>query len=171
MESLDVIFYKYDTDKNTKFHNYTRQYNTLLKDFRDKPIKYLEIGVLNGGSIKAFREAFKKSTCLLGVDIDNRCKNYEDIENNLFIEIGDATDINFVQSITKKYGTFDIILDDGSHRNIDVISSFELLFPLLNDDGIYIVEDTVCYKSSSHIVQNVVLASCDLPIVHVSVAL
>ena len=137
MESLDVIFDKYDTDKNTKFHNYTRQYNTLLKDFRDKPIKYLEIGVLNGGSIKAFREAFKNSTCLLGVDIDNRCKNYEDIENNLFIEIGDATDINFVQSITKKYGTFDIILDDGSHRNIDVISSFELLFPLLNDDGIY----------------------------------
>ena len=33
MESLDLIFDKYDTDKNTKFHNYTRQYNTLLKDF------------------------------------------------------------------------------------------------------------------------------------------
>ena len=28
MESFDVIFNKYDTDKNTKFHNYTRQYNT-----------------------------------------------------------------------------------------------------------------------------------------------
>ena len=48
MEHLDVIFNKYDTDKNTHFHNYTRQYNTLLNDFRDKPIKYLEIGVFNG---------------------------------------------------------------------------------------------------------------------------
>jgi predicted O-methyltransferase YrrM len=154
MENLDVIFNKYDTDKNTYFHNYTRQYNTLLSNFRDKPIKYLEIGVFNGGSVKAMREAFKNSTCILGLDIDNRCKTYEDVENNIFIEIGDATDRNFIQQITKKYGSFDIILDDGSHRNKDVIESFELLFPLLNDNGLYIVEDTICYKSHSHIVKN-----------------
>ena len=154
MEHLDVIFNKYDTDKNTHFHNYTRQYNTLLNDFRDKPIKYLEIGVFNGGSVKAFRETFKKSTCILGLDIDNRCKIYEDIENNIFIEIGNATDRNFVEQITKKYGSFDIILDDGSHTNKDVIKSFELLFPLLNDNGLYIVEDTICYKSKGHMVEN-----------------
>lgn len=59
MEHLEVIFNKYDTDKNVHFHNYTRQYNSLLHEFRDKPIKYLEIGVFNGGSIKAIRETFK----------------------------------------------------------------------------------------------------------------
>jgi hypothetical protein len=26
-----------------------------------------------------------------------------------------------------------------------------LLFPLLNDNGLYIVEDTICYKSQPHI--------------------
>jgi len=154
MENLDVIFNKYDTDKNIYFHNYTRQYNTLLNNFRDKPIKYLEIGVFNGGSVKAFREVFQKSTCILGLDIDNRCKTYEDVENNIFIEIGNATDSNFIQQITKKYGSFDIILDDGSHTNKDVIESFELLFPLLNDNGLYIVEDTICYKSKGHIDTN-----------------
>ena len=154
MEHLDVIFNKYDTDKNTHFHNYTRQYNTLLNDFRDKPTKYLEIGVFNGGSVKAFRETFKQSPCILGLDIDSRCKKYEDVENNIFIEIGNATDRNFVEQITKKYGSFDIILDDGSHTNKDVIKSFELLFPLLNDNGLYIVEDTICYKSKGHIVEN-----------------
>jgi len=87
LELLEAVYSKYDTDKNTYFHNYTRQYNTLLNDFRDKPIKYLEIGVFNGGSVKAFREAFKKSTCILGLDINNRCKTYEDVENNIFIEI------------------------------------------------------------------------------------
>jgi hypothetical protein len=102
MESLDVIFNKYDTDKNTHFHNYTRQYNTLLKDFIDKPIKYLEIGVFNGGSIKAFKETFKNSTCILGLDINNRCKDYQDSDNNIFIEIGDATDTNFIKSITEQ---------------------------------------------------------------------
>ena len=154
MESLDVIFNKYNTDKNSFFHNYTRQYDNLLKEFRDKPIKYLEIGVFNGGSVKAFKEAFKNSICILGLDIDNRCKNFEDITNNIFIEIGDATDSNFIKSITEKYGSFDIILDDGSHTNQDVIKSFELLFPLLNDNGLYIVEDTICYKSPCHLVSS-----------------
>jgi cephalosporin hydroxylase len=154
MEHLDVIFNKYDTDKNTHFHNYTRQYNQLLNEFRDKPIKYLEIGVFNGGSIKAFRDTFIKSTCILGLDINNKCKIYEDIENNIFVEIGDATNSDFINQITKKYGSFDIILDDGSHTNKDVIESFELLFPLLNDNGLYIVEDTICYKSNDHLVKN-----------------
>jgi SAM-dependent methyltransferase len=154
MEDLEIIFLKYDTDKNVNFHNYTRQYNSLLHNFREKPIKYLEIGVWNGGSIKAFRETFKKSTCCLGLDTDSRCKNYEDVENNVFVEIGDATDSNFIQQITTKYGSFDVILDDGSHKNKDVIKSFELLFPLLNDNGLYIVEDTICYKSKDYLDPN-----------------
>ena len=146
MESLDTIFNKYDTDKNTYFHNYTRQYSTLLERFRDKPIKFLEIGVFNGGSLKAFKDAFQNSTFILGLDVDSRCKIHEDVNNNIFVEIGDATNSDVIKQITEKYGSFDVIIDDGSHRNEDVIKSFELLFPLLNDDGLYIVEDTVCYK-------------------------
>lgn len=154
MEELEVIFNKYDTDKNMYFHNYTRQYSSLLHEFRAKPIKYLEIGVFNGGSIKAFKETFKKSPCILGLDIDSRCKMYEDVKNNIFVEIGNATNSNFIQQITAKYGSFDVILDDGSHTNKDVIKTFELLFPLLNDNGVYIVEDTICYKSTECIDNN-----------------
>ena len=154
MEQLEEIFNRHKTDKIINFHNYTRQYETLLKDFRDKPIKYLEIGVFNGGSIRAFREAFKNSTCILGLDIDSACKLYEDTSNNIFIEIGNATDFNFIEKIIEKYGMFDVILDDGSHINREVIQTFELLFPLLNDNGLYIVEDTICYKSPDHIDSN-----------------
>jgi hypothetical protein len=153
MEHLDVIFDKYDTDKNTSFHHYSRQYDSLFRDFRDKPIKYLEIGVFGGGSIKAIRETFKKCPCIVGLDINPVCKQYEDAKNAVFVEIGNATDPHFIQSITQKYGTFDIILDDGSHKNKDVIQSFELLFPLLNDNGLYVVEDTICYKSPNCIVK------------------
>jgi hypothetical protein len=151
MKTLDEIFNKYDTDKNSFFHNYTRQYGPLLDKFRNEPIKLLEIGVFNGDSIKAFKESFEKSSCILGLDIDSRCKKYEDISNNIYVEIGDATDSGFINQITKKFGTFDIIIDDGSHRNKDVIISFEILFPLLNDNGLYIIEDTICYKSIRHI--------------------
>lgn len=149
--TFDKIFNKYDTDKNSYFHNYTRQYTPLLHNFRENPIKLLEIGVYNGGSIKAFKEAFKHSTCVLGLDINNHCKSYQDISNNIFVEIGNVTDANFINLITEKYGSFDIIIDDGSHNNLEVIKTFELLFPLLNDNGIYIVEDTICYTSKSYI--------------------
>jgi hypothetical protein len=53
--------------------------------------------------------------------------------------------------IKEKYNYFDIIVDDGSHHIDDVISNFDNYFPLLNDGGIYIVEDTICYKSGGHL--------------------
>lgn len=154
METINDIFNRHNTDKNSSFHNYTRQYEKLLNDYRDKPIKYLEIGVFNGGSIKAFREYFHNSECILGLDIDNDCKKYEDISNNIFVEIGDATKADFINKITEKYGKFDVILDDGSHLNTDVFKTFELLFPLLNDNGLYIVEDTNIYKINNFITNN-----------------
>ena len=38
-------------------------------------------------------------------------------------------------------GTPDVIIDDGSHVNEHVLISFETLFPLLHENGIYCVED------------------------------
>jgi hypothetical protein len=35
--------------------------------------------------------------------------------------------------------------------NISPEDKFILLFPLLNDNGLYIIEDTICYKSNEHI--------------------
>jgi SAM-dependent methyltransferase len=154
--SLDFIFSKYSrlSDKGPHFHNYTRQYEKLLTELRNKPVKYLEIGVHSGGSLMAMREAFKNATCILGLDVNPDCKNVENVNYNICVEIGDATNRQFIKKITEKYGTFDIILDDGSHRNSDVIKTFELLFPLLNDNGLYIIEDTICFKSPDHLDPN-----------------
>lgn len=149
--NLNCIFAKYNTDKNKYYHNYPRQYESLLSSYRDKPIKYLEIGVLGGESIKAMREVFKNAQCIVGLDINNESKQYENSQQNIFVEIGNATNSNFINEIVQKYGTFDIILDDGSHINRDVIKSFEILFPLLNDNGLYIVEDTITYKHTNYI--------------------
>jgi hypothetical protein len=152
--TVEEIFLKFNTDKNKLFHNYSRQYEKLFSDFRDKPIKYLELGVFKGESIKAMREVFKGAQCIVGVDIDSRTKIYEDSSQNIFVEIGNATDMSFIEKINEKYGPFDIILDDASHTNVDVIKSFEMLFPLLSDNGIYIVEDTITYKHSNYINKN-----------------
>jgi len=153
-DDFETIFKKHNTDKGPNFHNYNRQYERLFHSYRDKPIKYLEIGVYNGGSLRAMRETFKNATLIVGLDIIHSCTAHSDPKNNIFVEIGNCTDEEFIRNVTEKYGTFDIILDDGSHTNKDVINAFELLFPLLNDNGLYVVEDTICYKSPEHIIQS-----------------
>ena len=42
---------------------------------------------------------------------------------------------------------FDVIIDDGSHKPSDQIKSFEILWPMLSDGGLYIIEDVQCEMS------------------------
>jgi predicted O-methyltransferase YrrM len=149
--SLEAIFERHESDKKASAHNYTRQYESLLAPYRSKNVKYLEIGVFGGGSLRAMREAFPNAQSIVGLDVNPECKSHMDPTKSIFVEIADATDAQTAKMIHEKYGGFDIILDDGSHTNVDVIKAFENFFPLLNDNGLYIVEDTICFKVQSYI--------------------
>lgn len=148
--NINDIFDKYNTDKNSQFHNYTRQYQGIFQKYRNKPIKFLEIGVFKGESIKGWKEYFHKDSEIVGVDIQPQVDNLPGID----IVICDSNDKTKLEMLFEKYGGFDVILDDGSHKNSDVINSFEHLFPLLNDGGLYVVEDTICFKSNNYIDKN-----------------
>lgn len=141
------VFNKYDTDKNGRFHNYPYFYHKFFQSYRDRPsLRYLEIGVLGGQSLQAFREYFSNANKIVGVDIDARCKAYEDPSQQISICIGSQSDKSFLREVDRAHGPFDVILDDGSHQLSDVIASFETLFPLLNNGGMYVVEDTICFR-------------------------
>lgn len=143
---MEEIFNKHDTDKNSKFHNYTRQYECYFDPYRYKSkVNYLEIG--NYGSLRAIREYLPNALYIVGIDINLETKVHEDSNCNIYIEIGNPIDTSFLTLVNHKYGGFDIILDDGSHYIEDIIISFETLFPLLRNGGMYIVEDTCCYKN------------------------
>lgn len=149
METITQIFDKHKSDKGSHHHNYCRQYEQLLAPYRRVGVKILEIGILDGQSLKIWKEAFQKASVIVGVDINPACMQYGDGEN-VVVKIGNATDSDFINSVAIEYGPFDVILDDGSHVNKDVIIAFELLWKHLQEDGIYIVEDTICYKSKLH---------------------
>lgn len=151
---MQNIFKKYDTDKNIFFHNYPRQYNSILLNKRKCKINLLEIGVFDGESLKAWKEYFINCNKIVGIDINPICKKFQNKLNNIYIEIFNASDKNNISIIKSKYNYFDIIIDDGSHHINDVIETFNNYFPLLNDGGIYIVEDTVCYKQDSFLDPN-----------------
>jgi demethylmacrocin O-methyltransferase len=125
-------------------HQYTDIYHRLLNHRQQEQLKILEIGVggygaplCGGASIRMWAEYFPKSR-IVGIDIapktgafDTRIKIYE----------GSQADVEFLQWVSEKEGPFDIVIDDGSHRSGDVLSSFETLLPLLSKAGVYFVED------------------------------
>jgi predicted O-methyltransferase YrrM len=142
MRSLDKIAKHYGTDKSSEIHNYCEKYEKWLPFDRLEPLKILEIGVLNGKSLLTWREFYPNAT-IVGVDIDPRCTEFQNVNDNIYVEIGSQDNENFLSQVSSTYGPFDLILDDGSHMQSHIIFSFEKLFDTLKSDGVYVIEDSV----------------------------
>ena len=123
----------------------TRQKGALLKDthfwpiyeshfemFQDDKIKLLEIGVYNGGSLWTWRKYFPNAE-IVGLDIDDYTLQFASPGDGVRIHLGDQADPLFLQTVVDTVYNFDIIIDDGSHESHAVITSFEFLFPYLNN--------------------------------------
>lgn len=145
---LDELAIKHGTDKNSKTHDYTSIYDKYLNGFRDKYSNILEIGVLNGASLKMWEEYFPNAD-IYGIDINIECKQYEN--ERIKVLIGGQSDEDFInREIVSKNVVFDLIIDDGSHLSPHQIASFNLLFKQLKSGSYYIVEDVCCSYWESH---------------------
>lgn len=138
--------YKLSTNNkvSTKWDSYLDVYEELLFNFKRKSINLLEIGVQNGGSLEIWSQYFKNAKKIIGCDINPRCQGLKYEDSRVEVHVGNANELNVFNSIRVSSSHFDVIIDDGSHTSHDVISSFINYFPLLNDDGVYIVEDMHC---------------------------
>lgn len=126
-------------ENSSKHRDYFQIYDELFKTIdRNKIYNILEIGVDNGSGVRALKTHFPNSI-IYGLDILERCKQYE--EENINIIIGSQTDENILKTLSNIQ--FDIIIDDGSHHNSHVFYTFSKLFSSLNSSsvGLYIVED------------------------------
>lgn len=139
--SLDkvAIGSNFATDKSKYGHNYNKVYSKYFDEFRDDPIKILEIGVAAGQSAQMWAKYFSNGTV---VSIDHDISNYEYPPNDRIVILQvDQRDKDALENINQQYGPFDIIIDDGSHIDEYTKISFDILFPLLKSGGLYIVED------------------------------
>lgn len=127
----------------TKWLHYLPIYERELARFREKPVTFLEIGIFKGGSLPMWKEFFAPGSTLVFIDIDPDCAQLS--EPGTHIEIGNQADKAFLRKLKKKYGPFDVIIDDGSHLSAHQIASFRALWPSLRENGLYIVED--CHTS------------------------
>lgn len=139
MSVLNEIGVKYGADKSSIFHNYLDFYQEQLPD-RDFSGRLLEIGVMDGLSMKMWREYYPNAE-IVGMDIKDMSFMHNDdwqVPDSVQLVQGNATKAKD----TKPLGHFDIIIDDGSHFWADQQKSFELLYySQLNEGGIYIIED------------------------------
>lgn len=126
-----------------KWSHYFDIYAMYLSKYRnqlqDSPLRVLEIGVADGGSLLFWQEFFGTHALILGIDIDPKCLKLP--VDNCSVRIGSQSDGKFLLDSIKEFGGVDVVIDDGSHINADVISSFKNLFPVMNDGGTYLIED------------------------------
>jgi len=142
-DDLTKLAIIYKSDK-WGWHSYTQHYAEHFRKFRNKKINLLEIGVggyddtsKGGESLRMWKRYFPYAK-IYSIDIYDKSALQE---HRIHIFKGHQIDKNFLEKVMERISTVDIIIDDGSHVNGDVIGTFTFLFPKLKNGGVYVVED------------------------------
>lgn len=144
IKTLKQIYAEHISKVSDKWSIYLVEYERILSQYRNQPISLLEIGIQNGGSLEILAEYFPQARYLVGSDINTDCEKLEYGDVRVRVVVGDANTEEALKEIQSIAPTFDVILDDGSHRSSDIVKTFALYFPLLLDGGVFIVEDLHC---------------------------
>jgi len=127
-----------------KWVHYFDIYERHFSRFKNRSPVILELGVMGGGSLEMWKDFFGAGAKVIGLDINPDCKVHE--TDNIEVFIGSQDDPQVINNIFSKYPSIDIVLDDGSHVMEHMISSFNLIYERVQQNGVYAVEDThTCY--------------------------
>jgi len=145
--SRDPLFAYFSSHRSgrplDKWPHYFPIYHRHLRRFRGAGPRVLEIGVYRAGGLELLRHYLGGEAVIVGIDIDQESARVAGVD--FAVEIGDQQDAEFLARVADRHGPFDIVIDDGGHSMRQQITSVDVLFPLLADGGVYIVED--CHTS------------------------
>lgn len=146
MKTLAELAIKYKSDKHGH-HDYCNTYEQYFAPLKNEVFTFIELGIggyeypdRGGAGLKMWYDYFPNAR-IVGVDkfIKKGLSN-----DRTAIYQGSQADpqlFNGIDGIIDIEGRPRIVIDDASHMNGLTIQSFELLFPQLQDGGIYVVED------------------------------
>lgn len=142
--SLPALAIHFGSDKWGK-HWYAQHYERHLGHLKHEPFTLLEIGIggysrprAGGASLRMWNAYFPRAR-IIGLDL--RDKSFLD-GGRIRTYQGSQTDRDLLRGIVAEASGVRVVVDDGSHRPEHVRASFEILFPLLEEGGIYAIEDT-----------------------------
>lgn len=122
-----------------KHSAYFQVYEDLLSKYRNKKITFVEVGVLNGGSLFMWRQFFGPDARIIGIDFNPLAKRWE--KDGFEIFIGSQSNPDFWSEFFNSVGMVDVLLDDGGHTNEQQIVTTHQSIPFIKDGGLLIVED------------------------------
>nr|WP_233287259.1 glycosyltransferase [Bradyrhizobium oropedii] len=142
---------RFNTDKNRHTgnrHCYARVYDRLLSDRRLSLSRLMEIGLCRGLAegnqtetpSVALWQSYFPFCHVTGVDLTD----FSTLNDAKFTSyVCDQSKRDQLRALTAKLepGSFDVIIDDGSHVSLDEQQTLIELFPLLADGGWYFLED------------------------------
>ncbi|KAF1046224.1 class I SAM-dependent methyltransferase [Xylophilus sp.] len=127
-----------------RWTRYVCEYDRLFAPYRDRPVRLLEIGVQNGGSLEIWSRYFAQAQILVGSDIEPGCAALTFDSPRVQLVVADVNTDEAQSRILALSPVFDIVIDDGSHRSSDIVESFCRYFPRLAEGGVFVAEDLHC---------------------------
>jgi hypothetical protein len=122
-----------------KYDSYFQVYEETLRRYVGKQITFVEVGILNGGSLFMWREYFGPGARIIGIDLNPAAERWR--ADGFEIFIGDQADPSFWREFYRQVGAIDVLMDDGGHRNSQQILTVSEAIPNVRDGGTIIVED------------------------------
>ena len=155
-KNLNFLFEYFNSDKGEKYinqythpskrdnikikaHGYSKFYEKVFIEFKNKKINILEIGSFYGNASAAMFFYFKNAN-IFGADINPDMFNYTSKRiKSFFVNSSSVSSIQ--KNIIDKKIEYKIIIEDASHMLKDQIISLFYLFPTLESGGYFIVEE------------------------------
>lgn len=123
---------------------YLHQYERIFAPWRDKPVRLLEIGIQNGGSLEIWARYFPDARILVGCDIDPLCERLTYDDPRISVVVGDASSGDTEARIGAISPQWDLVIEDGSHQSRHIVDAFARFFPRVVEGGMFIAEDLHC---------------------------
>jgi hypothetical protein len=144
MKSIRELYVEHQGKVSDKWSLYLEEYDRLFGPYRDRPVRLLEIGIQNGGSLELWSKYFMQAVALVGCDINPDCARLTYSDSRISVVVGDANTDAAAAEVFAHSNSFDIVIDDGSHRSSDIVRSFARYFPTLSEGGLFVAEDLHC---------------------------
>ena len=142
---------------------FTASQRTLSAPLWQTPSKFLEIGLGcdmqygPGASVRLWSALFPSTRERWEAEYDKKCVRASQARGELDhvrVLVGDQGDNKTLERWKAEAGgAFDVIIDDGGHKNKQIALTFAALWPRLSQGGIYFIEDiqlgrTVTYENT-----------------------
>jgi SAM-dependent methyltransferase len=134
--NLTEAFTKHPSDKLSS-HSYVPLYEELFLPYQESAEAILELGIMNGASLRAWRDFFTYAH-VYGIDNDPARLI---TENRITSIRCDTVERDHILEIRNALPDFDIIIDDASHVITEQIWAVAVFWPKLKPGGLFIVED------------------------------